>query len=113
VQPDPQLTDSWLEPCRKDVRIRRDLAGLLRQVAKTDLTDVSTRLGRFTKPVTIVWGQADRSFTPALGRRLAAVFPNSTLIEVPGARTFVSLDNPRAVVDAVATTGAKDSANSS
>ena len=106
VNPDPQLTASWLEPGRTDVRIRRDLARLLRAVAKTHLTDVSTRLPGFTRPVTIVWGQRDRAFTPSLGRRLAALFPNSTLIEVPGARTFVSLDNPSSVIDAVATISA-------
>lgn len=106
VHPDPALTDSWLEPARRDVRIRRDLATLLRAVARTDLTDVATRLPRFTKPVTLVWGQRDKAFTPALGRRLAALFPNSTLIEVPGARTFVSLDSPASVIDAVASIGA-------
>jgi pimeloyl-ACP methyl ester carboxylesterase len=106
VHPDPALTASWLEPARTDVRIRRDLARLLRNVAKTDLTDVATRLPRFTKPVTLVWGQRDRAFTPSLGRRLAALFPNSTLIEVPDARTFVSLDNPNAVIEAVAKVGA-------
>jgi pimeloyl-ACP methyl ester carboxylesterase len=99
--PDPALTDSWLQPCRADSRICRDLATLLRNVAKTDLTDVSTRLPRFTKPVAVVWGQADRCFTPALGRRLAALFPNGTLIEVPDAKTFVALDDPRAVVGAI------------
>ena len=106
ADPDPQLTASWLEPGRTDVRIRRDLARLLRAVAKTDLTHVSTRLPRFTKPVTIVWGQRDRAFTPSLGRRLAALFPSSTLIEVPEARTFVSLDAPAAVIDAITTVGA-------
>jgi pimeloyl-ACP methyl ester carboxylesterase len=106
VRPDPQLTASWLEPGRTDARIRRNLATLLRNVAKTDLTEVSTRLGRFAKPVTIVWGQRDRAFKPALGRRLAALFPHATLIEVPDARTFVSLDNPRAVIDAITTVGA-------
>jgi pimeloyl-ACP methyl ester carboxylesterase len=105
VHPDPQLTASWLEPARTDARIRSDLATLLRNVAKTDLIDVSTRLERFTKPVTIVWGQRDRAFKPALGRRLAALFPNCTLIEVPDARTFVSLDRPDAVIDAVAAVG--------
>jgi pimeloyl-ACP methyl ester carboxylesterase len=106
LHPDPELTDSWLEPARKDARIRRNLAALLRNVAKTDLTDVATRLPRFTKPVTVVWGQRDRAFTPKLGRRLAALFPNCTLIEVPDARTFVSLDNPAAVIDAIEKVGA-------
>ncbi|OBF33566.1 alpha/beta hydrolase [Mycobacterium sp. ACS1612] len=106
VRPDPQLTAAWVEPARTDVRIRRDLAMLLRHVAKTDLVDVSTRLGQFTKPVTIVWGQRDRAFTPALGRRLAALFPNCELIEVPEARTFVSLDAPDAVIAAIEKVGA-------
>lgn len=106
VHPDAQLTASWLEPARTDVRIRRDLARLLRAVAKTDLVDVSTRLHRFAKPVTVVWGQKDRAFTPALGRRLAALFPHSTFIEVPDARTFVSLDEPSAVIDAIVAVGA-------
>jgi len=101
--PDPALTDSWLQPCRDDDRICRDLATLLRHVAATDLTEVATRFSRFTKPVTLVWGQRDRCFTPALGRQLAAQFPNSVLIEVPDARTFVPLDNPSAVIDAIGT----------
>ena len=105
VHPDSRLTDSWLQPARADGRIRGDLATLLRAVAGTDLTDVATRLPRFTKPVTLVWGQRDRAFTPALGRRLAALFPNSTLIEVPDARTFVSLDAPPALIDAIAGVG--------
>jgi pimeloyl-ACP methyl ester carboxylesterase len=104
---DPQLTASWVEPALRDARIRRDLAALLRSVAKTNLVDVSTRLPNFAKPVTVVWGQRDRAFTPSLGRRLAALFPNSKLIEVPDAKTFVSLDNPTAVIDAVAAVGVK------
>ena len=102
TDPDPQLTNSWLDPCRSDARIRRDLAALLRHVATTDLTDVSTRFSRFTKPVTLVWGQRDRCFKPALATRMAALFPNCSLIEVQDAKTFVSLDDPRAVIDAIA-----------
>ena len=101
-KPDPDLTAAWLQPCLQDARICRDLAALLRQVAAADLTDVATRLPRFTKPVTLVWGQGDRVFTPGLGRRLAGVFSNAKLIEVPNAKTFVSLDNPEAVIDAIA-----------
>lgn len=73
---------------------------MLQAVRETDLTDVAPRLTRFTKPLAVVFGQRDRSFTPSLGRRLAALFPYSTLIEVPDARTFVSLDAPSAVSDA-------------
>jgi pimeloyl-ACP methyl ester carboxylesterase len=101
-KPDPDLTSAWLQPCLKDSRICRDLAALLRRVASFDLTDVATRLPRFTKPVTLVWGQRDRCFTPGLGRRLAGLFGNAKLIEVPDAKTFVALDQPDAVIDAIA-----------
>jgi pimeloyl-ACP methyl ester carboxylesterase len=106
THPDPELTASWLEPCRTDTRICRDLATLLRAVAVTDLTEVSTRFERFTKPVTLVWGMGDRCFTPSLGRRMAALFPNARMIEVPAARTFVALDHPSAVIDAIETVDA-------
>jgi pimeloyl-ACP methyl ester carboxylesterase len=107
---DPALTASWVAPCQNDPRIRRELARLLRNVAKTDLTDVASRLPRFTKPVTVVWGMLDRSFTPALGRRLAALFPDATWVEVPDARTFVAQDAPQAVADAVSSITAKTDA---
>lgn len=100
--PDPDLTSAWVQPCLEDSSICRDLAALLRQVAVTDLTDVGGRLSRFTKPVTLVWGQRDRCFTPSLGRRLAGSFRNANLIEVPDSKTFVALDEPGAVIDAVA-----------
>jgi pimeloyl-ACP methyl ester carboxylesterase len=100
-RPDPQLTAAWLQPCLRDARICRDLAALLRQIATADLTDVATRLSGFTKPVTLVWGQQDRCFTPALGRRLAAAFSDAQLIEVPIGRTFLALDNPQPVIDAI------------
>ena len=104
---DDALTASWVEPIGADPRIAANLVTLLRAVATTDLTDVATRLPRFTKPVTLVWGMADRCFTPALGRRLAAPFPNAAMVEVPAARTFVALDDPAAVVDAITTVGAR------
>ncbi|RVW03788.1 alpha/beta fold hydrolase [Rhodococcus spongiicola] len=95
------LTEAWFEPCRNDPRICRDLAILARQISVSDLVGVSTRLHKFDKPVVLVWGQRDRLFTPRLARRLEAVFPNSKLIEVPNARTFVPLDDPGAVSDAI------------
>jgi pimeloyl-ACP methyl ester carboxylesterase len=100
-RPHPELTASWLQPCQTDAGVRANLAALLRQIATTDLTEVAMRLPRFGKPVRLVWGMRDRCFTPALGRRLAAQFPDATMVEVPDASTFVALDAPHAVADAV------------
>jgi pimeloyl-ACP methyl ester carboxylesterase len=105
--PDPAQTAAWLAPCRRDPRIAGDFAALARHIGQTDLTDVAPRLGRFTRPVHILWGTADRCFTPDLGRRLAAAFPHSVFTEISGARTFVPVDNPGVVIDAIAQLGAR------
>lgn len=68
-----------------------------------ELRDVSTRLNRFDGPVALVWGTADRVFTPELGRRLQQAFRNARFVEVPGAKTLVPLDAPDALVDEIVT----------
>jgi pimeloyl-ACP methyl ester carboxylesterase len=35
-------------------------------------------------------------------QRLASDFPHATLVSVPGAKTWVPVDNPAAVADAIA-----------
>jgi len=95
--PDPALTMSWLEPARMSAAIRDEAALFLRAVDPAELARVSPRMSGYGRPVSLVWGMADRCFTPALGRRLAAAFPDARFIEVPGARTFVSLDAPDVV----------------
>ncbi|GAA1546902.1 alpha/beta fold hydrolase [Nocardioides humi] len=95
--PDAALTASWLEPARTRAPIRDEAATFLRAVDPAELARVTPRMSRYDGPVTLVWGMADRCFTPAFGRRLAAAFPDPRFVEVPGARTFVSLDAPDAV----------------
>lgn len=107
-EPDTMLTASWLAPCRTDSRIARDLAAQLRHIAAADLVDISTRFSRFSKPVTLAWGMADRCFRPSLAKRLCGHFPDSALVEIPDAKTFVPLDAPSAVVAAIAKSGARD-----
>jgi pimeloyl-ACP methyl ester carboxylesterase len=101
TRPDPELTRSWLTPARESDAVRTELAALARTIKPAELDKVTRRLGTFDKPVAIVWGMKDKCFKPALGRRLAAQFPNATFTEVPDAKTFVALDNPDAVVRAV------------
>jgi pimeloyl-ACP methyl ester carboxylesterase len=98
---DPELTARWTEPLLTDTAVVNDTARFLGRISKRDLLDVSTRLDRFHKSVRIVWGQADRFFKPEFGRRLAAAFPNATLVEIPGGRTFLPLDEPRRVADEI------------
>ncbi|KXO96341.1 alpha/beta fold hydrolase [Tsukamurella pseudospumae] len=106
TEPDPELTASWVRPAQVAAKIRADLVALLRAIDPAELARITPTMRDFPGPVTLVWGTADRSFTPALGRRLAAAFGDDRpggvrFVEVDGARTFVALDAPQAVVDAI------------
>lgn len=99
---DPELTRSWIEPALTQPGIRDDAVRLLRAIDPGELLAVSTRLKDFTGPVRIVWGTADRAFTPALGRRLREAFQDAEFVEVPNARTLVQLDAPVTLADQIA-----------
>ena len=101
---DPELTRRWITPALRDAAVRRDTAKFLRAVKPSELLDISTRLGEFGKPVRLVWGNADRFFKLADGRRLRDAFgDNAELVEVDGGRTFVPLDEPDRVADEIRT----------
>jgi len=98
---DPARTRHWVRPALTDRRIREDIARFARGVDRRELVDVATRLHRFTGPVRVVWGTADRCFTLDTARRLVDVFPDAELVEVPDVSTFVPVDRPEAVADAI------------
>ena len=98
----PDQTRSWIEPSLQRRAIRSDAVRFLKAARPKDLLDVSTRLHQFPGPVTIVWGMADHAFRPALGRRLQRAFSQAQFVEVPHARTLVSLDAPELLADTIA-----------
>jgi pimeloyl-ACP methyl ester carboxylesterase len=99
--PDPAITRSWIQPGLRSKAVRRDAAKLMGTMKPEDLLDVSTRFGRFAKPVHLVWGDSDQCFPLELARKLADAFPNATLTPVPGGRTFVSMEFPQQVADVI------------
>jgi pimeloyl-ACP methyl ester carboxylesterase len=98
---DADLTRGWITPATSDRRIRDDIARFARGLDRRSLIAAEPGLRRFDRPVHIVWGAADRFFTLATARRLADAFPDATLVEVANVATFVPIDAPDAVVDAV------------
>lgn len=100
---DPQQTREWVVPCLTDPAIRHDTLRFLKAVKPKELLEVSTRLSRFDGPVVLVWGLADRAFTPKLGRRLQGAFRDARFVEVPEARTLVPLDAPDVLAAEIAT----------
>jgi pimeloyl-ACP methyl ester carboxylesterase len=100
---DSALTRRWITPALADRGVRRDTAKFLRGVDSAELLEISTRLSRFTKPVLLLWGDADRFFPLDLAHRIQRVFPDAGLIEIPGGRTFLPLDEPQRIADAIST----------
>jgi pimeloyl-ACP methyl ester carboxylesterase len=99
---DPQLTRAWIEGGLRDADVRRDTAKFMRGVEPADLLDVSTRLTQFGKPVSIVWGDADRFFKFSMATRLREAFADASLHRIEGARTFVALDAPEQLAAEIA-----------
>jgi pimeloyl-ACP methyl ester carboxylesterase len=66
------------------------------------LLDAAAAIPRFDRPVLLVWGEECGFFPMSHARRLAADFPRATLVSVPGAKTWVPVDNPAAVAGAIA-----------
>jgi pimeloyl-ACP methyl ester carboxylesterase len=89
-----ELLDAWVEPIFSDAGVRRDTRRVLAGVDPELLLDNTARLREFDRPVLIAWAPEDRFFPLEHARRLAAIFPDARVVEVPGSRTFVSLDQP-------------------
>jgi pimeloyl-ACP methyl ester carboxylesterase len=101
---DPALTRRWITPALTDRGVRRDTAKFLRGVDAAELVEVSRRLRRFTRPVVLLWGDADRLFPTDLAHRLCDAFPDAELVEIPGGRLFFPLDEPQRVADEIQST---------
>jgi pimeloyl-ACP methyl ester carboxylesterase len=91
--PDDVL-DGWVEPYLTSRGIRHDTRRFLAAVDPAILLDNVTRLTEFDRPVLIAWAPEDRFFPIDDARRLAAVFPDARVEEIPDSRTFISWDQP-------------------
>ncbi|MGH2952684.1 MAG: alpha/beta fold hydrolase [Solirubrobacterales bacterium] len=99
---DPELVDSWMEPSLADPAIKRDTQKFTVGLHKRYTLEAAERLGGFERPVLFPWGTADRFFKLSHAERLAGALPDTRIVEIPGAKTFVQLDRPDAVAEAIA-----------
>ena len=94
---DDDRMESLIAPSRRDPRVLGDLVAAMGGFRPQLLMDAARAIPRFDRPVLLIWGDACGFFRPAHGERLAADFPDATLVPVPGAKTWVPVDNPAAV----------------
>jgi pimeloyl-ACP methyl ester carboxylesterase len=93
---------SFFGPIRRDKRVAGDLVAAMAGFRRQLFIDAAPVIPEFDRPVLVIWGEACHFFPMTLARRLATEFPQATLIPVPGAGTWVPVDEPAAVSDAIA-----------
>lgn len=97
-----EVTDGWLRPCLTDRAIRRDTKRVLAGVDKRHTLAAAEQLHRFDRPVLLAWAAEDRVFPLEHARRLAELFPDARIEEVPDSYTFVPEDQPERLARLVA-----------
>ncbi len=84
---------SWIEPLRRDRRIRRDFDKYARSVPnKTQLLEWADEQRAFAGPVLVVWARDDKLMPPEHARRLSEHFANAELVWVDDSRTLIPID---------------------
>jgi len=78
-----------------------DLVAALAGLRPHLLIDAAEAIPRFDRPVLLIWGDSCDFFPMRDAQRLASEFPSATLVSVPGAKTWVPIDCPVAVADAI------------
>ncbi len=99
---DDELLRAWVDPQAADPGVGRDGLRFFGSIDKRYTLEAARKLADLEIPVLLAWGAADRFFKVEDARRLAAIIPDSRLVEVEDARTFVPLDKPAELAAAIA-----------
>ena len=95
-----ELTADLLRPARTDPAVRADLRAFVRTVRPAPLLAAVPGLAAMAGRAAVVWGRRDVVFPPRDAERLARLL-GTTVTWLDDALTFVPLDRPDAVADAV------------
>jgi pimeloyl-ACP methyl ester carboxylesterase len=99
---DRERADSFSVPARRDRRVAGDLVAAMAGFRPRLLIEAAAAIPDFDRPVLLIWGEECQFFPVSQARRLASDFPHATLRTIPEAKTWVPVDNPAAVSDAIA-----------
>jgi pimeloyl-ACP methyl ester carboxylesterase len=97
-----ELIESWVEPCLTDRAVRHDMKKLLAGMHSRYTLEAAAKLRNSDLPLLLAWAPRDRYFPLQYAERLAAEAPNARIVQIPDARTFVPIDQPRRLADEIA-----------
>ena len=98
---DDERAESFFGPARRDRQVADDFVAAWAGFRPQLLIDAAEAIPRFDRPILLIWGESCDFFPMTGARRLASEFPCATLVSVPGAKTWVPVDSPVAVADAI------------
>jgi pimeloyl-ACP methyl ester carboxylesterase len=98
---DEERAKSFFDPAAHDRGVAGDLIATTAGFRPELLLDAAREIPGFDRPVLLIWGDSCEFFPVEQAQRLAAEFPSATLIAIPGAKTWVPIDDPRAVADGI------------
>jgi pimeloyl-ACP methyl ester carboxylesterase len=75
---------------------------LLVGMKKRYTLEAAEKLRSSELPLLLTWAPGDRYFPLRYAERLETDTPNARLVQIPDARTFVPLDQPRRLADEIA-----------
>ncbi|WP_067820953.1 alpha/beta fold hydrolase [Nocardia inohanensis] len=97
-----EVVVAWTEPGLRDKRIRRDLIAYNHSgFRKAELIANTEALRGFSGRALILWSSAGKVMPREHGRRLAALIPGATLVELDDAYVLSMLDSPEGVASAM------------
>jgi pimeloyl-ACP methyl ester carboxylesterase len=99
---DDERAESFYGPAARDRQVAGDFVTAWGGLRPQLLIDAAEAIPRFDRPVLLIWGESCDFFPMTDAQRLASEFPRATLVSVPGAKTWVPVDSPAAVADAIA-----------
>jgi pimeloyl-ACP methyl ester carboxylesterase len=98
----PELIASWMQPGLHDAGVKHDLKKVTVGMNKRYTLEAAEKLRSSPLPLLLTWAPGDRVFPMKYAERLAGEVPNARIVEIPDSRTFVPLDQPQRLADAIA-----------
>ncbi|HEX5929013.1 MAG TPA: alpha/beta hydrolase [Solirubrobacterales bacterium] len=98
----PELVASWMRPGLNDPEVNRDLKKVTVGMNKRYTLEAAEKLRGSDLPLLLTWAPGDRVFPLKYAERLAGEVANARIVQIPDSRTFVPLDQPQRLADAIA-----------
>lgn len=96
------LVASWMRPAAGDRDVMRDLKKVTAGMNNRHTLAAAEKLRTSNLPLLLLWAPGDKYFPLTYAERLQSEVPHTTLIQIPNAKTFVCLDQPKQVAEEIA-----------